>query len=141
MRERTAEGDEPTTGEPGSVHTIAGSERLRIVLTGEVDADLGPELLEATKTAEMLGLPVEVDVRHVTFMDSSGVAFLARLTTRSAYRVRLIHVPPTVRFLLEVTRIGELLDLVEEDAGFDATLPDGSTPRGPERPEPPDIVA
>ena len=44
-------------------------------------------------------------------MDSSGVAFLARLSIRSAHRVRLLRVPPTVRFLLEVTRIGELLDV------------------------------
>ena len=48
-------------------------------------------------------------------MDSSGVAFLARLSIRSQHRVRLLRVPPTVRFLLEVTRIGELLDVVEGD--------------------------
>ncbi|MCG2797473.1 MAG: STAS domain-containing protein, partial [Cellulomonas sp.] len=65
--------------------------------------------------AERLGLPIEVDAHHVTFMDSSGVAFLARLSIRSPHRVRLLRVPPTVRFLLEVTRIGELLD-VEDDA-------------------------
>jgi len=48
-------------------------------------------------------------------MDSSGVAFLARLSIRSQHRVRLLRVPPTVRFLLEVTRIGELLDIVDDD--------------------------
>ena len=114
-----------TAGEPGSVHVILGAERTRIVLSGEVDADLGADLQEATAEAERAGLPIEVDAHHVTFMDSSGVAFLARLSTRSPSRVRLIRVPPTVRFLLEVTRIGELLDVVDGDPGFDPATPDG----------------
>ncbi|WP_298459066.1 STAS domain-containing protein [uncultured Cellulomonas sp.] len=115
-----------TAAEPGSVHVIVGAERTRIVLSGEVDADLGSDLQEATAEAEAAGLPIEVDAHHVTFMDSSGVAFLARLSTRSPSRVRLIRVPPTVRFLLEVTRIGELLDVVDGDPGFDPA-PDGSS--------------
>jgi anti-sigma B factor antagonist len=117
------------TTEPGSVHVIVGSERTRIVLAGDVDADLAPDLQEATGEAEQAGLPIEVDSQHVTFMDSSGVAFLARLSTRSPWRVRVLRAPPTVRFLLEVTRIGELLDLVDEDPGSDPTLPDGSGPQ------------
>lgn len=48
-------------------------------------------------------------------MDSSGVAFLARLATRMPQRVRILRAPPTVRFLLDVTRIGDLLDIVESD--------------------------
>ncbi|WP_426593287.1 STAS domain-containing protein [Cellulomonas sp. McL0617] len=102
-------------GEPGAVHVIVGAESTRIVLSGEVDADLGAELQEATAEAEQIGLPIEVDAHHVTFMDSSGVAFLARLSIRSQHRVRMIRVPPHVKFLLEVTRIGELLDVVESD--------------------------
>ena len=104
-------------GEPGAVQVIVGADRTRIVLSGEVDADLGAELAEATAEAEQRGLPIEVDAHHVTFMDSSGVAFLARLSIRSQHRVRLLRVPPTVRFLLEVTRIGELLDIVDDDQG------------------------
>jgi anti-sigma B factor antagonist len=112
----TSDATEATTvGEPGAVQVIVGADRTRIVLSGEVDADLGPELQEATAEAEQRGLPIEVDAHHVTFMDSSGVAFLARLSIRSEHRVRLLRVPPTVRFLLEVTRIGELLDVVDDD--------------------------
>ena len=115
VRDAASTGSRSTAVEPGTVHVIVGPERTRIVLTGEVDADLAPELLEAGAEAEKTGLPIEVDAHHVTFMDSSGVAFLARLSTRSAHRVRLLRVPPTVRFLLEVTRIGDLLD-VDDDA-------------------------
>lgn len=100
--------------EPGSVHVISGIDHIRIILAGEVDADLAADLQDATTSVERSGLPVEVDAHHVTFMDSSGVAFLARLASRSSYRVRLLNVPPTVQFLLDVTRIGELLDVVPD---------------------------
>lgn len=102
--------------EPASVHVIVAGERTRIVISGEIDADLMPDLLEAAADAEMTGLPIEVDAQHVTFMDSSGIAFLARLASRSAERVRILRAPDAVRFLLEVTRIGELLDLIDEES-------------------------
>lgn len=105
--------------DPASVHVIVGASRARIVLSGEIDADLGADLNEATLAAEGSGLPVEIDAHHVTFMDSSGVAFLARLASRSTHRVQVLRAPPTVRFLLEVTRIGDLLDIVDEDPGFE----------------------
>jgi anti-sigma B factor antagonist len=110
--------------EPASVHVIVEHDRTRIVLSGEVDADLAADLREATADAEATGLPIEVDTHHVTFMDSSGIAFLARLATRSTDRVKVIRAPETVRFLLEVTRIGELLDVVDGDPGFDTATPD-----------------
>ena len=112
-------GDPAQAGEPASVHVIVGATRARIVLSGEIDAELGADLQEATAAAEDSGLPVEIDAHHVTFMDSSGVAFLARLASRGPHRVRVLRAPPTVRFLLEVTRIGELLDIVDTDPGFD----------------------
>ena len=101
-------------GEPGSVHVIRTEDRTRIVLSGEVDADLGADLAQAGDDAEAAGLPIDIDAHHVTFMDSSGVAFLARMAQRTEHRIRLINVPPTVQFLLEITRIGELLDVVED---------------------------
>lgn len=104
----------PNSGEPASVHVIVTHDRTRIVVSGEIDADLGPDLQEAATDAEATGLPIEVDATHVTFMDSSGIAFLARLASRSADRVRVLRAPDPVRFLLEVTKIGELLDLVDD---------------------------
>ena len=120
----TPEGDAPVqvvdspraadANEPASVHVIVTHDRTRIVVSGEIDADLGPDLQEAAADAEATGLPIEVDAQHVTFMDSSGIAFLARLASRSADRVRVLRAPDPVRFLLEVTKIGELLDLVDD---------------------------
>jgi len=95
------------------VHVTVDAEHTRIVLSGEVDAELSLNLRAASAEAERAHLPIEVDAHDVTFMDSSGVAFLARLATRSASRVRLVGVPTTIRFLLEVTRIGDVLDVAD----------------------------
>lgn len=111
--------DAVVDNEPGSVHLIVGATWTRIVLSGEIDANLTAEFNEAMTDAEAAGLPIEVDAHHVTFMDSSGVAFLARLTSRSPHRIRVLRAPATMRFLLEVTRIGELLDILDEDPGFE----------------------
>lgn len=151
----TASGTPSATraSEPGSVHVIIGGRKTRVVLTGEIDADLGAELLEASADAEEAGLPVEVDVQHVTFMDSTGVAFLARLASRSPQTLVLIRPPALVRFLIDVTSIRQVLRVVDEDPGVDATLPSGrargrsARRRGPEDPDddgpdgPADIVA
>jgi anti-anti-sigma factor len=97
---------------------MVSRERTRLVLSGEVDVALGAELSEAVTEAERVGLPVEIDARHVTFMDSSGVSMLARLAHRTPGRLTLIQPPDVVRFLLEVTRIGEVVDVLDADPGF-----------------------
>lgn len=141
-------GPDPSS-EPASVHVIVQGARTRIVLSGEVDADLAPDLQEATADAEATGLPIDIDAQHVTFMDSSGIAFLARIATRSTERVRVIRAPETVRFLLQVTRIGELLDLVDDPDADDAAAagPDHGLPtigpagrRTPVGPTPDDVA-
>lgn len=109
----------PGFGDEASVHLIVGTSRCRLVLTGEIDADLGPELAEATDEVEATGLPVEIDAHHITFMDSSGVAFLAKMASRLPGKVSILRAPPTVKFLLEVTRIGDLIEIVDEDRGLD----------------------
>lgn len=113
--------------EPGSVHVLLGRARTRVVLTGEIDAELGPDLLEAAAAVEDADRPVEVDAHHVTFMDSTGVAFLARLASRSDQQLQLIRPPAVVRFLVEVTSIHELVTILDDDPGFDASLPSDSS--------------
>jgi len=129
-----------TAPEPASVHVIVLADRTRIVVSGEIDADLAAELQEAAGDAEATGLPIEVDAQHVTFMDSSGIAFLARVAARSAERVRVLHAPDTLRFLLQITRIGDLLDLVDdEESPVDEPadgLPRTSLPTPPTPPTP-----
>jgi anti-anti-sigma factor len=120
----------------GSAHVLVAPTRTRVVLCGEIDAALTPELQEASEDAEAAGHPIEVDARRVTFMDSAGFTLLARLATRGPTRLRVIEPPDVVRFLLDVTKIGELVDVVEVDPGFD-DAPGG----GPSDPPPDDLVA
>ena len=109
----------PGSGAPGSVDVLTGARATRVVLVGEIDADLGPRLVECSAAAEAARLPIEVDVRAVSFMDSTGVAFLARLASRSEERLVLIQPPELVRFLLGVTSINEVLEILDEDPGFE----------------------
>ena len=122
----------PTASEPGAVQVLVGEDRVRIVLSGDIDSEMGDDLVEATTEAERHELPIEVDAHHVTFMDSAGVAFLARLSIRSKHRVRLLRVPPTVKFLLEVTRIGELVDVAADDEAAPFRPAAGTDEGGPE---------
>lgn len=92
--------------------------RVVVELSGEVDAELGDDLLEATADVEQANLPVVVRAAPVTFMDSTGVAFLARLAACSPQRLRLVDPPELVRFLVSVTAIASLVDVVD-GAGAD----------------------
>lgn len=117
--------------EPGSVHVIVGTTHARVVLSGEIDADLAADLNQATLDVQESKLAVEIDAHHVTFMDSTGVAFLARLTAVAEGPVRIFNTPPTVRFLLEVTSIGNMLEIVEGSPTEDNfTTPAPTAPRG-----------
>jgi anti-anti-sigma factor len=115
--------------DPGSVHVLYEPRATRVVLTGEIDAELGPDLLEAAEDALTSGRPLQVDAHHVTFMDSTGLAFLARLASRSkGRRVTLIRPPAVVKFLIETTNIIQLLDVVDEEPGLSTSDDDGPQP-------------
>jgi anti-anti-sigma factor len=105
-------------GAEGSSALLISDTRNRLILAGEVDITMNEELSQAAVTIERSGLPLDVDVRNVTFMDSSVIAVLARLAYRLPDRLRLIEPPDVVRFLLEVTKIGEIVDIVDHDPGF-----------------------
>jgi anti-anti-sigma factor len=130
------------------VHVIVEQGRTVVVLSGEVDADLAADLADATTDAEAANQPIDIDAQHVTFIDSSGIAFLARIATRVQQPVRVLHAPDSVRFLLEVTRIRELLEVVDEPEDEPDDEPEDPAaglptigPGGRQRPEPPDVIA
>jgi anti-anti-sigma factor len=106
----------PDISEVGSVHVLIDPDRVHIVLSGEIDSSTAPDLTTAASEALATAARVEVDCRYVTFMDSTGIGFLARLAARSTQRVRLLHPPAKVRFLLEMVKIADLLEIVDGPA-------------------------
>lgn len=119
--------------EAGSVHVLTTGGKTRLVLVGEIDVALSADLAEAVAEAERAARPVEIDARRVTFMDSSGVTMLARLAHRTPGRLTMIQPPEVVRFLLEVTKIGEIVDVVDDE-------PEDAAPGDPDD-EPPNDAA
>jgi anti-anti-sigma factor len=105
--------------EVGWVSLLASETQTRLVLAGELDESVTRDLAEAVDLAVRRELPVDIDARNVTFMDSSSVATLTRLAARLPSRPRLIEPPELLRFLLEVTKLDEAMDVLEEDPGFE----------------------
>lgn len=102
----------------GGVEVSVGDDRVDVLLTGQVDGRLADDLDHAAVTALRPGLPVAVDCRAVQFMDSTGIAFLARLASRAGERtITLVGPPPVVVFLVDVVKLGHLVEVVD-------TLPD-----------------
>lgn len=102
-----------TTAGSGALHIIVQADEVRVLLTGEIDASLSSEFSSALEVVKNETLPVTLDTRHVTFMDSFGVAFVSQIAMATTGPTRVVHVPPTVRFLLEVTNTADLIELVD----------------------------
>ncbi|PFG40188.1 anti-anti-sigma factor [Georgenia soli] len=99
----------------GSTAVLTAGDRTRLVLAGEVDASMNEELATCTTEITRLGQPLDVDVRNVTFMDSSVLAVIARLTQRLSGPVRVIGPSESVRFLLELTHLVDVIEILDED--------------------------
>ena len=105
-------------GADGSAVLLRAPNRLRLVLTGEMDLTACGALGGLVRDAIAASLPIEVDARQVTFMDSSVIVELARLARGAPRHLRFIQPPDLVRSLLEVTHLSESVDIVEDDPGF-----------------------
>ena len=105
------------SGPPGSVGVRLGAgapgpEHVVVTLSGEVDASLAPELERCVTEALAASRPVVVDATAVTFMDSTGLGFLARLASRSGERrITVLGAPEHVRHLVHRARLDEMIDL------------------------------
>ncbi|MEE6295550.1 STAS domain-containing protein [Georgenia wangjunii] len=131
----------PGTGDPlstsaaegaGSVSVLVSPQRVRMTMCGQVDASMNAELAEAVRVAKGHASPVEVDTRAVTFMDSTVIALIAHLANRHPHPVQFINPPDLVRFLLEVTHIEEIVEILEAD-GSVAVDARGTAPDAPTR--------
>ena len=99
-----------------------------ILLSGEVDLALGDDLEFAGRDAIDRGMPVRLDVSRVTFIDSVGLGFLARMASAEREQGRVLALVGAPRNVQEAVHLVGLAELVEfVDAATDA----GAVETGP----------
>ena len=117
MTEPTSTPD-PERGTPFAVNIApAAGGAVGFRLEGELDLQ-GVATFEAAVAELAPDARAVVDLRELDFMDSSGVAALIRLEQRlrpAGGAVRCVVAPEgPVRKLIELTQLGEMLEVVEE---------------------------
>lgn len=108
------------------IETLHSANVTVVAVKGEVDAtNVGD--LHATFD-ELVNLGVQeyvIDLSHVTFMDSSGLAALAKLYKRIRIGhgdVRLCCLPPEMRRIIELTRFDRVFDIFDSRAAAVASF-------------------
>jgi anti-sigma B factor antagonist len=82
------------------------------ILSGELDMAVAPDLATALREVIGTGAPVAVDMRQVTFMDSSGIqAIIAALRAAEDGCIILHGVHDEVQKVVELTKIERLPNL------------------------------
>jgi anti-anti-sigma factor len=99
----------------GDVSVFFDSGVTLISMSGEVDLALSSDLEHAARAAASRDLPIQVNVSQMTFVDSTGIRFLARLVptgTAPTWRLRVEGASLLVQHSLRISGILPLLDLL-----------------------------
>lgn len=100
------------------VETRSESDRLIIVLRGDVDMATAPQFDAVARQAVDEGATdIELDAAELGFMDSTGLSVIASLIRHlrpSGERLIIRNGPPLLVKLLEITALREHIDLVDE---------------------------
>ena len=94
----------------GPVDVVDGARIVRLV--GELDIATGPQLAAVLDACD--GTTICVDITGVTFVDSSGLAVLARAHRHAGDHEAALTVQnaaPNVRKVFEITNLDFLLDV------------------------------
>jgi anti-sigma B factor antagonist len=90
---------------------------VHIEARGELDLATVPALLERIAPHRRAGNRVVVDLRSLTFMDSSGLRMLLQLYQASAgegWELVVVPGPPGVQRMFELTGMEQLLPFVDD---------------------------
>jgi anti-sigma B factor antagonist len=91
-----------------------------VMLSGEVDLAIGDDLEFAGRDAMDRGMPVRLDCSRVTFIDSVGLGFVARMASAERERGRvlpLIDAPRNVQEAIHLVGLAELVEFVDGALG------------------------
>ncbi|WP_199423945.1 STAS domain-containing protein [Actinotalea solisilvae] len=86
---------------------------------GEIDLSVRRSVNELCQAVSERSLPVVIDARDVTFIDSTGMSILVRIARDAeagGYPVRLDNAPWMLRELLTITGVDQLLPLGDTTA-------------------------
>jgi len=102
-----------TATTPAEVRVIPVDHATLVMLAGEIDLALGEDMDAARVEALARGMPIELDVYRVTFLDSIGISFIAQLVKAEQAQGRRVLVrgaSKATRQTLLVHGVADLLD-------------------------------
>ena len=93
---------------------------VRVVLVGELDIATAPAAEAELRAQEDHGAQVIIlDLRRLTFMDSTGLRLLVAADSRAreaGHRLAIVRGPEAVDRVLEITGLDAKLDLIDDPA-------------------------
>jgi len=107
---------------PLAVAAVEREGEPAVVVAGELDLGGCERLVEVTARSAVRGMPLTIDMRAVTFLDSTGARAIlladraARDRGAAAVRVVAVRGGATVR-ILQLTGMNDLIDLRVDPAG------------------------
>ena len=106
---------EPIDGTPNfSSEIVCVDGERRLILHGEIDLAVRGPLARALNEIMATGSRVVIDMRDVSFLDSTGIGALARAASEGC-EVLVLNPHPAVRRALEVSGIDGIIQVVGDD--------------------------
>jgi anti-sigma B factor antagonist len=106
---------DPIDGVPDfSSEMVSVDGEARLILRGEIDLAVREPLERALDEIVAAGGRVVLDMREVSFLDSTGIGALARAVSEGSV-VLVLNPQPAVRRALEVSGIDSLIQIVGGD--------------------------
>ena len=90
---------------------------VRVVVSGEIDLATAPSLAEALDDAFVRGVLLVLDLREVSFCDSSGLHLVVcadRRARESGRRLVIVRGPRQVHQLLVLTHLDAHLEIIDD---------------------------
>jgi len=98
---------------------------VRLALTGELDIAGAARVEQALERIEREPpATIVLDLRELAFMDSTGLRVIVAADSRAreqARRLVIVRGSDTVQRIIEMTRLHERLDIVDDPAALEAT--------------------